>query len=421
MVHPDDPRGTPPVASPPEVTDGDGLRSTVVLPATRRRAGLRPPSRRRAPLAVAAAVNALWAALVAFLPITGTVAAVTMIGPHHPSFVPVVRFGLATWLLAQGVPLTIVNAPLALVPLALTAVAGWRLIRAGRNTSRAIGLGRAAGAKRTRSPRPALRAAVAIGLVYGGIGAVAAVLARGPGLSVSPVRAGLTVGVFGCLAAFVGAGAESGALWWRWGRLPAVVRDGVRAGVVATLLVLASGAIATGAAVAPAGGKATAMLRDYHTGVLGQIGVILVCLAYAPNIITWAAAYLAGPGFVLAGVPELPVFAGLPTRSVTGLGLVLLLTPVVAGVIAGVLMARRPRSDGPERPWRETLAVVTLCGLVGAVLLALVGFWAAGSLGTGLLAGTGQVGWQFATFGGLGIGLGAGVGATVGAGVATRG
>ena len=75
------------------------------------------------------------------------------------------------------------------------------------------------------------------------------------------------------------------------------MRDAVRTGGVAALLVIAAGAAATGLALALRAGVATDMLREYRTGVVGQAGLALVCLVYAPNVAVWGASYLVGPGF----------------------------------------------------------------------------------------------------------------------------
>jgi hypothetical protein len=168
-------------------------------------------------------------------------------------------------------------------------------------------------------------------------------VARGPGLDVDPLRSGATLAVFGLVASFAGGWARSRVAGRWWARVPRVVRDGVRTGIVGALLLVAGAAAAVGASVATSGSTATAMLRNMHLGFAGQAGIVLVCLAYAPNLAVWASAYLAGPGFTLAGVPELPVFAGLPSRPVTGVGQALLLTPVLAGCVAGLLLARRKR------------------------------------------------------------------------------
>jgi hypothetical protein len=220
------------------------------------------------------------------------------------------------------------------------------------------------------------------------------------------------------------------------------MRAGVRTGVVATLFILAAGALAAGMAVAFAGSSATAIVHDYHAGVAGQAGIVVVCLVYAPNVAVWAAAYLAGPSFTLAGVPQLPVFAGLPDHPVAGAGQLLIATPVLAGCAAGAFLARRRDAErsgtgrrgvsrgGPDRMGstgsggdriREEghlaglrlAAAAALAGPVATVALLIAGRAAAGSLGSTLLAHTGDVGWQFPIVCGIGVAFGACVGAGV--------
>jgi hypothetical protein len=353
---------------------------------------------------------------VSFVPMVGTVAAVTLVGPPPPTLAACVRFGFGGWLLAQVVPRTVSGQPLSLIPLAVSALAAWRCARAGRNTMRAIG------ARRSSSPRPSLAVAVTIACVYGGIGALLALVANGADLRVGVLRAGLTLGIFAGVSALLGAFRVSGAARSSRVRVPVIVRDAMRTAVIGVLFLIAVGAVAAGAAIATAGSTATAILANMRLGIAAEAGIVLVCLAFAPNLAVWSAAFLAGPGFTLARVPELPVFAGLPSRPVSGLGQVLLITPVLAGCAAGVLLARRRRRlatgakaarmlarrpPPPATPkWSALYAgLLTIPFAVG--LIGCLGYLAAGALGSGPLASTGQVGWEFAAIGATGIGLGA--------------
>ena len=294
-------------------------------------------------MSVAAGVNALWAAAWSLVPILVTVAVVTLVGSPRPPVTTTLRYGMAAWLLGHGVPLRLDGQPITLVPLAVTALAIWRCVRAGRNTTRALGV------RRARSVRPAVVVAASVAIPYGLLGAAAAALVRGRGLEVSILRAGLTLGGLALVAAFFGAWPRSGFARRLRARIPYAVRDGVRTAIVSVSFLLAAGAIAVGVQIAVAGATATSILRNMHLGFAGDLGIVLVCLAYAPNLAVWASAYLAGPGFTLGQVPELPVFAGLPDRAITGVGQILLATPVIAGLVAGVLLARRSRADS-DRP-----------------------------------------------------------------------
>ncbi|TDC80221.1 hypothetical protein E1193_17815 [Micromonospora sp. KC606] len=379
-------------------------------PSGRQTAGSRVPAPRRpersgrAPLAVAAGVAAVWAAVTSYLPVA-LVLGLAQLSEGAAAVPGALRAGLAGWLLGHGVPLQTTAGPLGLVPLALGALAFWRLIRAGVHVSRAMS------ARGRRSPRQALTAAVAVGVGYASLGVLAALLVGSGGLRVSPVRAGLTCALVGALGALVGAVRTTGVAGLLAEHAPAPLRDAVRTGLVAGLLLFGAGAGAAGLAVATGGGDAADMLGAYRTGVAGQAGITLVSLAYAPNATVWSTAYLLGPGFAVGtgtavrtsevtvgALPAVPLLAGLPSGPVDGLGAALLAVPVLAGMAAGWLLARRlSRAPGDERAeprWSALLVPAALAGPVAGLLVALAAGASGGSLGGGRLAEIGPVPWQ---------------------------
>ncbi|SCG54491.1 cell division protein PerM [Micromonospora coxensis] len=381
-------------------------------------------SRSRAPLAVAAVFAAGWAALTSYLPVA-LVLGLAQLSEDAASVTGALRVGLAGWLLGHGVPLRTEAGPLGLVPLALSALVLWRLTRAGVHTSRAMG------ARGGRSPRQALTAAGAVGIGYALLGVLAAVLVGTGGLSVSPVRAGLTYAVFGTLAALVGSVRTTGVAGLLAERAPAVLRDGVRTGLVAGLLLFGAGAGAAGLAVATGGGDAADMIGAYRTGVAGQAGITLVSLAYAPNATVWSTAYLLGPGFAVGtgtairtsevtvgALPAVPLLAGLPSGPVDGLGAALLAVPVLAGMAAGWLLSRRllrPAADDRAEPgWPALLGPAALAGPVVGLLAGLAAAASGGPLGGGRLAEIGPVPWQVGLVATAVVAVGALLGAAAG-------
>ncbi|MFC7544888.1 DUF6350 family protein [Plantactinospora sp. GCM10030261] len=387
------------------------------------RAGLRPPRRRRAPLAVAAGVASLWAALVCYLPVAA-VMGLTRFSGDAGTVGGAARLGLAAWLLGHGVPLTTEAGPLALAPLAVAALAGWRVARAGVHVTRAIG------ARRGGSPRQAVTVAIAVGLGYGMLGTLAAAVLAASGPAADPIRAGCTLAAFGAIAALLGALPATGATSALTRRVPPVVVDGLRTGTVAALLLLGAGAGAAGLAVAVGGGEASEMIGAYRTGVGGQAGITLVSAAYAPNAAVWAASYLLGPGFAvgtgtvvrvtevtLGGLPAVPLLTGLPTGPLGGSGALLLAVPVLAGAAAGGLLTRRALRTAAEAGepvgWGPLLAAAILAGPVGAVLIGLAAVASGGELGAGRLAQVGPVAWQVAAVAAGVLALGAVVGAVL--------
>ena len=272
------------------------------------RAGGSP--RGRAPLPVAAGVAACWAALTSYLPVAHRArAGAARRGRRHRDRRRCAP-ALAGWLLGHGVPLHTDAGPLGLAPLALTVLALWRLTRAGVHVSRAIG------ARDSRSPRQALLAAGAVGIAYALLGA----LARGAGRHrraecvADPGRASRSR----CSARSPRWSARSAPPPWPGCSsrgCPGPVRDGVRTGLVAGLLLLGAGAGAAGLAVATGGGDAADMIGAYRTGVAGQAGITLVSLAYAPNAAVWSTSYLLGPGFAVGDRHRGPHQRGLGRRA----------------------------------------------------------------------------------------------------------
>lgn len=413
MTTPNDMR----IVGPPRRPTDDELATmpTVKIPWGRR------PVRRDAPLMVAAAVNTLVATFISVAVVVILVVLARLSLEQRPSGAEV-PVALAGWLLAHGVPLKTSIGEIALAPLSIALLAAWRLIRAGVHTTRGTGT------RDTGSVRSSLEIATCIGVVYGLAGLLVAFLINGTAVTVTPWRAALHLLVFGTLSGLLGSVRTTGALRRIAVATPLLVRDGLRTGVVAALLLLGLGAGTTGLAIALRGGEAMQIFRAYPSGVAGQAGVMLVCLAFAPNLAAWAAAYLLGPGFVIgpgtavraAGVtigemPPLPVLAGLPSRGLDGPLWLFMVLPVLAGLAASLLLVRRrlrPRRSRsgdtvlPVPRWGRMLGSAAVGGVVAGLLSGAAALAAGGHLDGGRPYLVGSVAWQVALFATLAIGLG---------------
>lgn len=355
----------------------------------------RSTPRRPPPLLLAATVNTLWAAIVSYIPLFLIVALVAFKPGGGPRLGEVTRFATLAWLLAHGTPVQTGSGAISLAPLAVSVLAAWRVMRAGVHTVRAIR------GRRRGTVRHAVLAAGAVGVVYGMLGAATAALADTPAARVAPLRAGLTLAGFAVLAALLGAASASGVLARITARSPGLLRDVSRTGTVAALLLVGAGAGVTGVATAVAGADAAEMIAAYHAGLTGQAGLILLSLAYAPNLAVWAASYLAGPGFAvgvgtvvsagavrLGALPAIPVFAALPARPASDLAALLLGLPLAAGMTAGWLLARRQSREASEGDpgWAGLIGSALLAGPAAGILLALAAVASSGGLGPGRLA-----------------------------------
>jgi hypothetical protein len=400
-----------------------GRRDTVRVPGPRR-----PPARGRgAPWPVAVTFATLWAALLTFLPVAAVLGlARTLEGAG--GLLGAARAGAAAWLLGHGVTIGTSIGPLGLAPLLLTVLVVWRLNRAGLHVTRAIG------ARRSGSIGSALLITSGVGVAYAGIGALTAHLIDGRGTQVSTAGAAWHFLLLGLTGALIGALRGSDAVTTLARRVPAVLRHGVRTGLVAVFLIVGAGAAVGGLSVALGGGDAAKILSAYHTGVAGQAGITLISVAYAANAAIWAAAYLLGPGFALGtgsvirltevavgDLPTLPLLAGLPNGPAGAAGTLLLALPVIAGGAAGWGLTQRLRYgrahawgpargsgvDGPEPSWPLLIGAGLLAGPVAGLAMAALAWFSSGPVGAGRLAeigpAAGQVGLVAAIVAGISV------------------
>lgn len=353
-----------------------------------------PSPRRRLPRAlggtrpVAALTAAAWAAAVGLVVVGGLVTLVWAVGARGDDGIgtPLQAAGVV-WLAAHHAPVDTPASTVTLLPLLLLVLVLLLLVRAGRWAARI--------SRTTETPDAVL-------LVVTGTAAyacVAALVAEVSGLGGADVP---TPSAFAWAALVSGAGLGTGVaretgLARRWRRrlpdrlaaaLPVAAASGAS-------LVVAAGLVAAGALLAH-WGAVLAMTRQAAPGAGDAVGLLLVQLAYLPNLIVWALSYLAGPGFAVGGgtvvdpfsasgglLPGVPVLGAVPLDAPAA-GPLLLLLPVVAGVVGTVVLRRRGERDVLD----ESIVVLVAAGLVG-LASAVACLAAGGSLGDGRLADVG--------------------------------
>lgn len=319
----------------------------------------------------AAFVTGFWNGLVVFLPILVCVIAVWWLAGRVEPVNVVVRFAGAAWLLGHDVPLGIGTGGLGLPPLLLTGAVCWRLTRAGAHTVRAIG-GRDFAAVRAVT--------LAVTLAYTSVVTTAAFLVDSDVISVPVWRAAVHAAVLAAVFGSLGALSESGTgtVWWH--RMPVWTRRGLRAGALATVLLLSVGALTAGVGIAVRGATVAEITDGF--GAAG-IGVGLLCLLYVPTMAVWSVAYLVGPGFAIgagtsvrlvevelgAVLPPFPLLGAVPTGPLDAWGTLLLGVPAAVGMFYGVAVGLRSRDLRiPQLLWTAVAAGVAVFGLLTALL-----------------------------------------------------
>jgi hypothetical protein len=139
-----------------------------------------------------------------------------------------------------------------------------------------------------------------------------------------------------------------------------------------------------------------------NPGIVGSVLLLLAGLCYLPNSIVWAVSYLLGPGFLfgigtavspagsaLGKIPDFPMLAALPVADRAAfpawLGFFVLVTPYLAGILAGLITVR----IAPTPTIEAAPLWGMLTGTLAAVVIGLAAWVSGGPLGAGQLARVG--------------------------------
>lgn len=353
--------------------------TVIAEPSTGRSGSNPPPGAGR--FVVCGLVAALRAFVFGLVPCMLVGMVVVASGGDRPTIAGVVGLGGDVWLACHHIPLALPDGMFSLLPLGLVAFPALLLVRAGRRLAREAAV---AGLRR------AVLGTVALAVPYGLAAFVLALATLAEDTYAAPLTAAVGTAVLAALAGGYGVlrGAHAGH------RLAALLPGQSR-----SVLVASAGAVATlvlAGAVLLAGVLAVRVVevRDITASLhaTGLAGVLLFLLgaAYVPNAVLFAVGYATGPGFSLGAgtliapwhyaagpVPAFPLLGAVPEGQPPGVAWVVLVTPALAGLVAGTLLVRQalPRSLPRAALWG--LAPGPLTGLASAALVALAG----GSLG----------------------------------------
>ena len=335
-----------------------------------------------------------WAAAAAFLGLAAMALLVV------PAWLTALRVPLATvldaagqgWLAAHGVRVEFGKATLQLIPLGYTLL----LVAACAVVAHHAGIQARSDAASRRSPW--WRWAGVTGVVavtYTLVCGVLASLVADPGQAIAVLPGAAIIAVVG--AAY---GACRGLdldplgplpLWIR--RLPQAVGVGAATMAVGSLVLLVTALVAHG-------DRVVASHEAFAPDLVGGVLLVVVQLAFWPNLLLWAGAYALGVGVSLGdgsavsmagtsmgALPGIPVFAAIPEQPVPEAWAWLLVGVLAGAASAWWLVRGLPVEEPADRDhWLWQAAVAG--GLTGAVWAGLSAL-SRGDLGTGRLVGLG--------------------------------
>jgi hypothetical protein len=311
----------------------------------------------------------------------------------------VLRTSALLWLVAHHVGFAVRGAGrIGLLPLGLVLLPGALLALAGRWVVRAGSVTRL---------RHVGYAAIALAFPYA---LLAAALALASGTAVVAPSLWQAVAASFLLALVAGGlGAARGLAPWRKlaGLMPARPRSIMLGALGAAAILAATGAALAGVSLALHLAEVKAASDALAPGLGGAALLLLAQIAYVPNAIIWAVAYVVGPGFAfgagtvvaptgsaLGAVPVFPMLAALPSGPRPGgpawVPVLVLAMPYLAGVFAGVVTVRIAPTPLIEAAPLWGFAAGTATG----VLAGLGAAFAGGPLGHGRLAVVGPPGLQ---------------------------
>lgn len=360
----------------------------------------------------AGAAAGIGLAVVTILVLIGWIAA-----PHSGlGLVGVLRTAAVLWLVGHHVAVQVGGAGrIGMLPLGLAALPGALLWRAGRSVVRGHSV---------TELRRVLAAALAVAVPYAALAGGLAIGSRSALAAASVPQALLASFLIALVAAGFGAAREL-APWAQLGSLMSPRTRSVLAGAAVSVAVLAAvGAMATALALAGAVHKFGDVYRLLNPGVVGAGLLLLAQLAYLPNAVLWAIAYMLGPGFavgagtvaaptgsVLGAMPAFPLLAALPTGTHGSgpgwLAAAMLALPYLAGAVGGLVAARlAPTAVLESAPIRGFC-----CGLLTGIVLGIGTAFAGGPLGDARMAAVGPSAWQVALVASLEVGIAAAISA----------
>lgn len=327
-------------------------------------------------------------------------------GRTDASGVDALRAAAQLWLVGQGAPLSVGEARLGVAPLGLVLLNGLLLMRAGGSVVSMTG----------SADLPAAgRAAALLVTAYALIALLVAGVSASPSVRPPPIAAALAAALLAAVAGGLGVLRAAGLFGAAAALFPARTRALGRATAGAVAVLLGVGAALAGASLAVHLVSAGRLAEAVDAGIVGAIIMLVLGLALVPNAVVWGSAYALGPGFAvgvgtsvapsgvaLSALPALPLLAALPASGPAPMmAAPALLAPLVAGVVAGLLVVR----TAPTRTPQAGVLLGLACGPCSGAAIAMLAWLSGGPLGPGRLAAVGPSPWRVGLAAAVEVGL----------------
>ncbi|MEI6621328.1 MAG: DUF6350 family protein [Actinomycetes bacterium] len=342
----------------------------------------------------AGAVAGLWAGAVTLLLVGLVVMISWILGTGAGGISGALRMAGNGWLVTHHLPVSISGGSVSALPLGFAIIPALALWRAGCWATRRNG------ACRWQEVRTMTLAAAG---VYGTFTLVISGVSSTDSASVGPLQALIGGAVFAAVCFGAGAGAEAG-LWNTIAdRFTVLMRRRLRAAATGFMVLVAGAAALLAVSMFLNFGTALDLTDALMPGLVGNLMLLVLSLAYLPNAVIWSIGYVCGPGFAVGqdtivsplavqvgDVPAFPLLAAIP-ESAPPWALAVLLIPLIAGAMAAKVANRAK----PGELWGK-VALIERAEVAGMIAVAV---WAvcmlgSGSLGSGRMSDLGPGAWR---------------------------
>lgn len=364
----------------------NGMTELMSRPILRVKATAEPPRR---PIVLSAFVAGAAAALIGLV-LSVSIAVGVWFAGDTGSFGAAVRVGAFGWLLSNGTGLEVSGTSITAIPLGFLGLFAFLVYRGGRWSGATSAV---------RHGGDVLSGALLVAVGYACVGFVVSRVAQSSTAHAGLLRTLVALLAVGLLAGGLGVVRGSDSVEPVLALLPVTVRALLRGAVAGiAVMVLASALLFVGSFVVHFS-QAVTLQEGLAAGVVGSGALALIGMATVPNAVLCAGAFIAGPGFQvgtgtavapaevrLGAMPDFPVLAALPANSGHAWWqVVLVLLPVVAGCVAGVVALRRDPAFALDQAALRGAA----SGLLGGLGFGALTWLAHGSVGPGRMQDVG--------------------------------
>jgi hypothetical protein len=345
----------------------------------------------RRSLLLGAVIVGAWVAVLGLVACV-LVAVTAWFAVESGSFSGAVRVGALAWLVLAGAGLQLDGVSVTIVPLGFVLVSAVLLHRGGRWVGQRSDVSRwweiAVGTTVTS-------------ITYASALVIAAAVTETPAAQVSLTRAAVAGAAVAALATGSGLLRSTMLDYETVERLPEEIRAALVGGLAGTMVMIVAGALLFTGALVMHFSEAVTLTEGLGAGLVGGIVITLIAASLVPNAILCAGAFAAGPGFSigqdtmvapgtvdLGAMPAFPLLAALPRTADSWWVDLLVLAPVLAGGVAGVVAVRRYPVFGVDRAALRG----GFAGATGGVGFGLLACAAMGAVGPGRMQQVGPDG-----------------------------